>query len=393
MASPVAERAIADATAVGRALLKFISPNDVGITGSHQCGFYLPKDVWQLFTPHPPETGENQKSWPKVLWQDGRVTESCVTWYGSGTRSEYRLTRFGKEFPFLSDDTVGNLLVLIPKSHDEFIAYVLDTDDDIADVQSALGVEIEFGSRRTWGIFDSAAAAPPETPESCIERHFREFQTNLEAFPPTIQFSNAARQALLDCVKEFAKHSPDDRLMACMDVEYRLFQHVERQLCQNDIQRLFKSVDDFLSTASSILNRRKSRAGKSLEHHVEHLLREEGIPFASKPSVVEGEPDILIPSVEAYLNPKYPLDRLCMIGVKTTCKDRWRQVLNEAQRMTRRHILTIQPGISSNQMEEMRKAGVSLIVPKRLHKDYPPDRKLQIYDVADFLKYAKTIVT
>lgn len=108
--------------------------------------------------------------------------------------------------------------------------------------------------------------------------------------------------------------------------------------------------------------------------------------------MVEGEPDILIPSVEAYLNPKYPLDRLCMIGVKTTCKDRWRQVLNEAQRMKQRHILTIQPGISSNQMEEMRKAGVSLIVPKHLHKKYPSDRKLQIYDVADFLKYAKTIV-
>lgn len=67
-------------------------------------------------------------------------------------------------------------------------------------------------------------------------------------------------------------------------------------------------------------------------------------------------------------------------------------MLNEAQRMKQRHILTIQPGISSNQMEEMRKAGVSLIVPKRLHKDYPPDRKLQIYDVADFLKCVKTIV-
>lgn len=108
--------------------------------------------------------------------------------------------------------------------------------------------------------------------------------------------------------------------------------------------------------------------------------------------MVEGEPDILIPSVEAYLDPKFPVNRLCMIGVKTTCKDRWRQVLNEAQRMKQRQILTIQPGISSNQMEEMCKAGVSLIVPERLHKDYPPNRKLHIYNVADFLKYAKTIV-
>lgn len=100
----------------------------------------------------------------------------------------------------------------------------------------------------------------------------------------------------------------------------------------------------------------------------------------------------MIPSVEAYNDPKYPVERLCMIGVKTTCKDRWRQVLNEAQRLKQRYILTIQPGISSNQMEEMRKSGVSLIVPKQLHKDYPPDRELRIYDVADFLKHAKSIV-
>lgn len=388
MASPIAERAIADATVVGRALLKFISPNDVGITGSHQCGFYLPSAVWQLFTPHPPEKGGNAKSWPTVVWQDGRTTESCVTWYGSGTRSEYRLTRFGRDFPYLTDETVGNLLVLIPRSHEDFIAYVLDTDDDIVEVQSALGVEIG----QHWGLFDVRAKPVPESADDCIERHFRDFQAGLEVFPPTIKFSNAARQTLLDCVKDFVQKSPDDRLMSCMEVEYRLFRHVERQLCQGDIQRLFKSVDDFLSTASSILNRRKSRAGKSLENHVEYLLREEGIPFASKSSVVEGEPDILIPSVEAYLDPKYPVDRLCMIGVKTTCKDRWRQVLNEARRMDHRHILTIQPGISSNQMEEMRKSGVSLIVPKSLHKDYPPDRKLHIYDLADFLKYAKSIV-
>ena len=37
------------------ALLKIISPNDAGITGTHQCGFYLPKSVWQHFTGISPE--------------------------------------------------------------------------------------------------------------------------------------------------------------------------------------------------------------------------------------------------------------------------------------------------------------------------------------------------
>jgi len=45
MTSPFAERAIAEALRYGKAILKFISPNDVGLTGGHQCGYYLPKAV------------------------------------------------------------------------------------------------------------------------------------------------------------------------------------------------------------------------------------------------------------------------------------------------------------------------------------------------------------
>jgi type II restriction enzyme len=94
------------------------------------------------------------------------------------------------------------------------------------------------------------------------------------------------------------------------------------------------------------MNRRKSRAGWSLENHVEHILTEAKIPYTARPKEVEGEPDILIPSVEAYLDKKYPRDRLCLLGVKTTCKDRWRQVLHEGEGITRKHILTMQRGIS-----------------------------------------------
>jgi len=62
--------------------------------------------------------------------------------YGKGTRSEYRLTRFGKGFAFLTPESVGDLLVLIPVSHTNFKAYVLDNDEDMEDLQAALGVEV-----------------------------------------------------------------------------------------------------------------------------------------------------------------------------------------------------------------------------------------------------------
>jgi len=46
---------------------------------------------------------------------------------------------------------------------------------------------------------------------------------------------------------------------------------------------------------------------------------------------VDGRPDVIIPGRDEYLNKSYPIDKLCVIGVKTTCKDRWRQVLAKPQ--------------------------------------------------------------
>jgi hypothetical protein len=387
MISPVAERAITEALNSGKALLKFISPNNVGLTGSHECGYYLPKSAWKIYTEHPPVQGENKESTVEITWQDGRVTDSRVKWYGRA-KSEYRLTRFGKDFPYLAADTVGDLLVLIPRTLYQFSAYVLDLDEDIGEIQAALGVEAMDG----WAIYE-AGADTTETADECIERHFREFCKKVTVFPSTITLSDEARKALIDCIRDFDKSSLDERLIDLIQSEYRLFRLVERQVCQQDIVRPFKDVDDFLSTASSIMNRRKVRAGRSLENHVETLLRGARIPFDVRPQI-DGriQPDILIPSKASYEDPAFPVEKLCVVGVKTTCKDRWRQVLNEAKRIRKKHILTIQPGISGNQLNEMNEAGVTLIVPKKLHADYPGDGPMKILTLEQFVSDMRNMV-
>jgi len=367
MATPVGEKAIADALENGKALLKFISRNDVGLTGSHQCGFYLPKAAWKIYAPFPPEGG-NQKSWPKVLWQDGRETESCVTWYGNRTRREYRLTCFGRDFPFLTTDSVGSLLVLIPKSLEVFLAYVLDFDEDIEEIQSSLGVEVVG----TWGIYEAGNLSEPESENDCINRHFRKFTEALTDFPATTVFAEEARRVILECVARFNRASFDNKLLRYRDEEYKLFRMVERKMTEPEITKLFKDVDEFIDTAARIMNRRKARAGRSLENHVEYLLKEAKIPFSPQPRI-DGkvQPDILIPSKAAYEDAGFPTEKLFVIGVKTTCKDRWRQVVSEARRIPKKHILTLQPGISEYQLKEMQDANVTLIVPKPLQKDYP----------------------
>lgn len=379
MQSLFCERAIDNATRYGNAILKFISANDVGLTGGHQSGFYLPKHSWQMFTPHPPIKGANKKHWISIKWQDGIETNSVITWYGAKTRQEYRVTRFGREFPYLSHDMVGDLLVLIRKTETEFLAYILDLEEDIEEIQAALGVEVI----NRLAVYQLGVLLP-ETEDDCINRHFREFTKLLKEFPSGDVFSAEARRVLRTCLNKFERLTADEVLIKSMDAEYNLFKLAERQICQPEIIRVFRDIDDFLQTASSILNRRKSRAGRALENHVEQALVDANIPHKMRPKI-DGKPDIVIPNEEAYYDENYPSNKVLIVGVKTTCKDRWRQVLNEGKRVLEKHILTIQPGISTNQLNEMHKAHVTLVVPKRFHKVYPKERSITLLTVEQFV--------
>lgn len=380
MASPLCELAIEESLKTGNALLKFISPNDAGITGTHQCGFYLPKPVWGMYADFGPEKGRNDEAQVEIRWQgDQLLTESRVKWYGKQTRSEYRLTRFGRDFPFLTPESVGDMLVLIPESHHRFKAYVLDNDEDIEDIQAALGVEVTG----FWGVYEGGKPRV-ETEDQCLQRRFRDFVKDLDDFPTGDAFSQSTLESLRECMARFDRLNADKTLVCCVETEYKLYRLAERQICQKDIVRVFKDVDDFINTASSIMNRRKSRAGRSLENHFGYLLRRAGIPYAVRPPDVDGKPDIIIPSVDAYRDKRYPVNKLFMVGVKTTCKDRWRQVLREAKRIEDKHIMTIQQGISTKQLNEMREAGVQLIVPLEFHKQYPSS-DMRLLEVEQFV--------
>ncbi len=64
-----------------------------------------------------------------------------------------------------------------------------------------------------------------------------------------------------------------------------------------------------------------------------------------------------------------------MLGVKTTCKDRWRQVLAEAQKIAEKHLATLEPGISKGQTDEMISQKVRLVLPKTIHETYSKEQR------------------
>lgn len=382
MPTPICERAIEDAIKYQRAILKFISANDVGITGGHQYGYYLPKEVWYLFSPNPPEKGVNRDHLVTVTWPDGRITNSTVKWYGNKSRFEFRITGFGRDFPYRTFDNLGDLLVLIPKNINEFFAYVLDIGEDIDEIQNVLGVSII----QTWAVYEEGKAQE-ETEDVCLNKQFREIAQGMDEFPQVRIFSRLVRDAILDCVPRFIDIKADTQLIRLVQEEYTLYKMVERKIYQPEIQRLFTSIDDFLKTAQSILQARKSRAGRSLENHVEYLLVQSGIPHQMRPTVDNTVPDVIIPNKAAYDDLAYPREKLFILGIKTTCKDRWRQVLKEAPKIERKHILTLQSGITLTQLTEMESSNVTLIVPESLHKEYPAEKRpISIQKFLDDLK-------
>jgi hypothetical protein len=382
--SPECAQALEDIRSAGRALLKYISPNDVDVTGAHQSGFYLPKGASKAFTPYPPEKNVNRDHHVRVTWPDGRETESVVKWYGQGTRSEYRLTRFGRAFPWRSPGRLGDLLILIPVTLTVFRAHILRSEDDIDDLQSGLGIEVI----QQWVFYDGRSV-PAESADQCLNRRFRAFVAQIEALPGVQVFSDATREALAKCIPDFTGKSPDERILRLVQEEYTLYRMAEQRIWKPRIKDPFRSIDEFLTTAQSILQARKSRAGRSLENHVEGVLADGGLPFQMRQVLDGTRPDIVIPGKTSYDNPEYPVEKLLIMGVKHTCKDRWRQVLKEAPRVRHRYIFTVQHGISSLQLDEMFGAGVSLIVPFALHKEYPRTHRKRLLTLQAFIEQAK----
>ena len=84
-----------------RAYCKFLAANDTGLTGGHQAGIYISKPSIPILFDEPGIKGTNKEKWVKVKWQDGIETDTRFIYYGKGTRNEYRITNFGRGFPFL----------------------------------------------------------------------------------------------------------------------------------------------------------------------------------------------------------------------------------------------------------------------------------------------------
>lgn len=340
----------------------------------------------------------------QFTWYDVRTGERARGGTKTGRlRWEYRLY-----FPstYASDRArPGDLLIIARRRGGGLLVMVAENGSSVSrQIESLFGLsgcaqldfvvkpdlsaddeELSFASRL---VLESVGENVEQTEPDYLGQLRQKFGSR---FPPTREFSHYARATLPDINPT---GDPDGALMAWMEREELLFRTFERALIRSRLEEGFArgeevDVDGFLQFSLSVQNRRKSRVGLALENHLEELFGRHGLAF-TRTGITENRsrPDFLFPGVTAYADPGFDERRLLMLGVKSTCKDRWRQVLAEADRIDEKHLLTLEESISVRQTDEMASKKLRLVVPRPLHASYSAVQKTRLMTVAEFIALA-----
>jgi len=337
---------------------------------------------------------------------DPIIDSGFMTWYDARERArvERHVMRWECRLYFPTNRVsqcanAGDVLVIAKRRDGELLAIVAEAATTICQqvlwlfgisdlshpgfsVREELETEqdrIEFASRF---ILESIGVVVETSEETYLDDMLARFGGT---FPSSKEFSAYARSLVTE-VDEVG--SPDETLMAWIEKEEILFRTLEKHLLGERLTSGFADdVEGFLKFSLSVQNRRKSRAGLALENHAELIFRSCRLRFSRGVATENrSKPDFLFPGGDEYHDLGFPAERLNMLGAKSTCKDRWRQILSEADRIETKHLLTLEAAISAAQLSEMESKKLQIVVPAPLHETYATADRSRLMPVHRFIE-------
>lgn len=339
------------------------------------------------------------------------IEDGFLTWYDARqkAREERGVMRWEYRLYFPTNlvsqcAAEGDLLVIAKRADDTLLAIVAEKDTTIErqimwlfgfsdlthpgfSVKSELETEQDRVGFAARVVLEQIGIEPEDEAPNYLDEMLAKFGG---VFPKTIEFSAYARNTVRGLS---SRDNPDTALVAWMEREEILFRTLEKHLLGEKLRNLtqtgIEDTEPFIKLVQSALQRRKSRAGSALENHLEQVFTEHGVTY-TRTGVTEGKlkPDFIFPGIIHYHDASFPPARLTMLAAKSTCKDRWRQILNEAARIPNKHLLTLEPSVSENQTEEMKSERVQLVIPRGLHPTFTPAQQAWLMDVAGFIALA-----
>ncbi len=331
--------------------------------------------------------------------------KGALTWYDARedheTRTEHRL--YYSTNNVISAASVDDLVIIGRVKANELLIIIAQKGStaekqllwlfELAEVKKKFVVKDLSQEKQELGfaakhIIESLGLEIEEAAPDYLQMIIKKFG---EQFPTTNQFSEFSRSTIKDVS---SIDSPDETLIKWMDQEELLFRTLERHIVQVKLKKGFgkngADVDDFVSFSLSVQNRRKSRAGYAFENHLSKIFDENKISYSrGKVTELNKKPDFVFPSIKHYHAKTFNTELLTMLGLKTSSKDRWRQVLSEAARIKKKHLITLEPAISKNQTDEMIAENLQLVIPKGIFETYSIEQQKKIISLHDFISLVK----
>ncbi|SMQ30706.1 EcoRII C terminal [Pseudomonas helmanticensis] len=385
---------------------------DPGRSNQHEIGG-LPAAGFKQYLGTPGKNDEYRFKAKQIYFKDDsdslEISEGFVTWYDCRRKqphrsAEFRLYYYSSAVTELIEE--GDFL-LVAKMLDGTLLMIFTPADSTIESQLRLVFGLKAVSESfTPGTLDAVqlllplrlvleelgieVSRPERGDDVWLEQLINKFGG--DSFPTTSAFSAYARYSIQDSVDPCG--SPDQTIVQWMEHEEKLFRIFERYLVQQRLSLGFGvggcDVEGFISFSLSVQNRRKSRVGHAFEGHIYELFFQNKLLFEQgrgKGGITENgsRPDFIFPGFSSYHDSAFSIDNLFMLGAKTTCKDRWRQVLSEAKKIKKKHLITLEPAISQSQTCEMQSHDLQLVIPESIHSTYSASQRDWLLSVEEFI--------
>lgn len=381
--------------------LKKLSRNDTSWAdgGGNQAGFYIPRPVrdakfFPTLHPNNPDKPHIFHAEVRILWpQSGEATLSQMRHF-SNKGSEAHITVVARSL--FKGLTPASLLLMgrldQPLANCSYWAVVLDSASEEAELLETvldLGADFHFDLIAASHFDEVSRLARDETAELIERLQHALRRGTLEALlaeyadlPEPASIAAEARAQWLSThgisvFDPWTIAAPGDAIMEISrDIEFRLYRGHELRRRAVELVALLAGTDDLVTAVVkrfpeidrvflSASQQRKTRAGRSFEHHISASLSAGGIRFTEQAVTGGRRPDFVMPDLRTLNDRKRAHTDALVLAAKTTLRERWKQVSSERLNCEV-FLATVDDRVAATSIREMAEAKIRLVVPEGL---------------------------
>jgi hypothetical protein len=345
-----------------------------------------------------PKHPHNKSAEIKVFWPTtGRLYESRFIWYSDKGDAEHHFTTNPRS-EFAAVVPASYLLIFKPTAGGEMYAAltVNAADEELTEyITEVFGIDADFHFR----IFDTLTLDPfPK--RSVLQELIAELVGQLlagpnafDAYVRTLRRRSAAAISAaaydqwkqetgnadldpyrittigdvifeLTRVREFALYKVDEAKTYGASLVQSLLAGGRQATPQEIVRACVERFDDIYNICLRASQARSSRVGGTFETHMHTALSAGDVPHSPQ-SIFEGSrPDFVLPAGATYADPNKRSAMSLILTLKTTLKERWRQVVSESTGCPL-YLGTLDESVTGETLDQLERHKIILVVPER----------------------------